>query len=115
MKNSHVESQKRLEHILKAIEAIESYVRSVSLETFSQSSLINNAVLHNFTIIGEAINHVESEKLNKYEYPWYKVRSFRNMIAHEYFNLKLSAVWMIIVKDMPQLKLVVSDMLKNEF
>lgn len=115
MRNNHVESKKRLEHILKAIEAIESYTKNESLETFIQTPLVNNAVLHNFTIIGEAINHVETEKLNKYEYPWYKVRAFRNMIAHEYFNLKLSAVWMTVVNDMPKLKLVISDMLNKEF
>ena len=30
--------------------------------------------------------------VKEYEYPWYKVRSFRNMIALEYFNIKLAAV-----------------------
>ncbi|MBL0051956.1 MAG: DUF86 domain-containing protein [Bacteroidetes bacterium] len=61
-----------------------------------------------FIIIGEAIIHVEDEKLDKYNYPWYKVRSFRNMIAHEYFNIKLPAVWMIIENDLQQLKKVVN-------
>lgn len=87
MKDSHIESKVRLEHILKAIEDIEIFVQNESLETFCQNSILNNAVLYNFSLMGEAIVHVEPGKLNKYKYPWYKVRSFRNMIAHEYFNL----------------------------
>ncbi len=115
MRDSHAESKKRLEHILKAIEDIESFVQKESLETFSKKAMVNNAVLYNFSVIGEAIIHVENEKLDKYEYPWYKVRSFRNIIAHEYFNIKLSAVWAIISQDIPQLKMVVKKILDNEF
>jgi uncharacterized protein with HEPN domain len=58
---------------------------------------------------------VENEKLEKYDYPWYKVRSLRNMLAHEYFNIKLTVVWQVIETDLPQLKEVVSAMLVNEF
>lgn len=115
MKDSHQESKKRLEHILKSIEDLESFVHNESLESFCKNTILNNAVLYNFTIIGEALIHVESDKLANYDYPWYKVRSFRNMIAHEYFNIKLSAVWKIIQNDLPELKLVIQTILKNEF
>ena len=37
------------------------------------------------------------------------------MIAHEYFHIKLIAVWKIVKQDMPRLKLVVEEMLRNEF
>ena len=115
MKDSHVESKVRLEHILKAIEDIEAFVQNESLVSFCQNDILNNAVLYNFTIMGEAIIHVESEKLAKYQYPWYKVRSFRNMIAHEYFNIKLPAVWAIINNDLPELKILVLTILEKEF
>ena len=77
--------------------------------------MLHNAVMMQFIIIGEAIIHVENEKLEKYNYPWYKVRSFRNMIAHEYFNIKLPAVWKIIENDLPKLKEVVERILEKEF
>ncbi len=66
-------------------------------------------------MIGEAISHVENDKLGKYDYPWYKVRSFRNLIAHEYFNIKRTAVWQIIQADLSELKEIIQRMLKNEF
>jgi len=115
MKNRHVESRIRLEHIDKSISEIEKYVEGIDVHFFCENEMLNNAVLLKFIIIGEAIIHVEREKLDKYEYAWYKVRSFRNMIAHEYFNIKLSAVWEIIQKDLPQLKAIVKSMLANEF
>ncbi len=39
-----------------------------------------------FSVIAEVINHVDSNFLVKYDYPWHKVRSFRNLISHKYFN-----------------------------
>ena len=66
-------------------------------------------------MIGEAIDHVEDVKLNKYDYHWHKVRSFRNLIAHEYFNIKLTAVWEIIENDLPELLKVVNQIIANEF
>lgn len=115
MKDNHFESKKRLEHILKAITDIEAFVQNESLNTFCKNDVLNNAVLYNFTVMGEAIIHVEAEKLSNYQYPWYKVRSFRNMITHEYFNIKLPAVWEIIKNNLPELRETIQTALKNEF
>ena len=115
MKDNHIESQQRLLHIEQAIAAIEKFVTGETLETFCEKDMLHDAVMMQFIIIGEAIINVENEKLDKYDYPWYKVKSFRNMIAHEYFNIKLPAVWQIIEKDLMQLKGVITTILKNEF
>lgn len=114
-KNTHLESLKRLQHIEKSIDAIQKYVVSENVETFCKKNLIHDAVLFQFSVIGEAINHVECEMLEKYDYPWHKVRSFRNLIAHEYFNIKLSSVWQIIKIDLPGLKNIIQNMISNEF
>lgn len=114
-RNERLESQVRLEHILKSISDIERYVYNKTSEIFCEDSLLNNAVLFQFSIVGEAIIHVEREILNQYAYPWHKVRSFRNLIAHEYFNIKLNAVWKIIEDDLPELKKTVQTILENEF
>jgi uncharacterized protein with HEPN domain len=37
------------------------------------------------------------------------------MIAHEYFNIKMGAVWEIIQKDLPNLKSMISIILETEF
>jgi len=115
MRDSHIESQKRLEHIVKAIDDIEKYIIGADPGMFCDNHMLQDAVMLKFIIIGEAIIHIENEKLEKYDYPWYKVRSFRNFIAHEYFNIKVSAVWEIIQRDLPELKKVVQAILNEEF
>lgn len=115
MKDSHTESQQRLLHIEQAIADIEKFVTGETVETFCEKDMLHDAVMMQFVIIGEAIINVENEKLDKYNYPWYKIKSFRNMIAHEYFNIKLPAVWQIIENDLQQLKEIVQTILKKEF
>ena len=115
MKDFHEESRERLRHIEKAIKAIKQYIEGENSKTFCNTPMLHDAVLLQFVIIGEAIVNVESQLLVKYKYPWYKVKSFRNMIAHQYFDIKLSAVWLIIKTDLPALNEVIKQMLKNEF
>lgn len=115
MKDQRLDSQKRLQHISKAIDDIFKYVSDETVNTFCEKDIIHDAVLFQFSIIGEAINFVDAEILEKYNYPWYKVRSFRNLISHEYFNIKMEAVWQIIQKDLPELKFIIQSILKNEF
>ena len=115
MKDPKTDSFERLKHIQKAIEEIEIFVGGVTIHVFLKNDIPSSAVLFQFSVIGEAINHVESGILNKYDYPWYKVRSFRNLISHEYFNIKLEAVWRIIENDLPELKKIINVILDNEF
>jgi len=75
------------------------------------NEILSSAVLFQFSVIGEAIIHIESSILDKYDYPWHKVRSFRNLISHEYFNIELEAVWEIIIADLSELKQVIKNML----
>lgn len=37
------------------------------------------------------------------------------MTAHEYFNIKLPAVWKIIEEELTGLNAMIKEMLKNEF
>lgn len=93
----------RLRDINKSVKAIVAYTKDMNCNLFVKNKVIRDAVLYNFLIIGEAINNVDKEILKKSTYPWYKVKSFRNFVAHEYFNIKFESVWMIIEKDLPEL------------
>lgn len=114
-RNDHVESYQRLQHILLSLEKIDAFIKGESKKSFHEDQKLQCAVLLQFIIIGEAIIHVEITKLIKYDYPWHKVRSFRNLIAHEYFQIKMDAVWEIIISDVPDLKTVIMKILENEF
>ncbi len=115
MKDSRKENYERLIHIQKAILEIESFTHNVSKNDFLNDQLLSSAVLFQFSVIGEAVIHIETSLLEKYEYPWYRVRAFRNLISHEYFQIRLEAVWDIVVNDLPKLKEEIEAILKNEF
>lgn len=41
--------------------------------------------------------------------PW------RNLILHEYFDVKFEAVWEIVVNDLPKLRQIINTILMKEF
>ena len=50
-----------LKHILDAILQIEEYVRGVSLEQFKQTKLVQDGVIRELEIIGEASRNISIE------------------------------------------------------
>lgn len=47
-----------IDHVLGAIERIETYVRGLDRAAFLESTLVQDAVIRNFQIIGEAANKI---------------------------------------------------------
>jgi len=115
MKDNKLKSHERLIHIQQAIQDISVFIEGVDEDTFIYDPLISSAVLFQFSVIGEAVNRIDEELLGKYNYPWYKVRGFRNFISHAYFQIKLEAVWEVIINDLPDLKKMIDMILEQEY
>lgn len=98
-----------LEHIAEAIDRATGYVQSLqSLDDLKQNVLIQDAVIRNIEIIGEAVAHLDRmapEFLAQHpQLPWPQMRAMRNAVIHEYFFVDLEIVWTTIKRDLPQLK-----------
>ena len=91
MKDKVADNKDRLLQIENVIIQIESFMAEISEDNFVKSSLISSAVLFQFSVIGEAVGLLDITFLEKHQYPWYKVKTFRNLISHEYFRIELSA------------------------
>lgn len=115
MRDSKISSEERLLHIAQAIADIERFMIGINKDTYLNNDILINATLFQFAIIGEAIIHVDDDILSKYNYPWYKVRGFRNFIVHEYHAIEFWVVWEAINKDIPKLKIIIEEILKAEF
>lgn len=115
MRDSRITGKERLEHILKAINDIEEFTSVVTKESYLQNLVLINATLFQFAIIGEAIIYIDNDMLAKYEYPWHKVRGFRNFIIHEYHSIEFRIVWESIKNDLPELKKMIQLVLNAEF
>ncbi len=102
-----------LAHILDSIEAIEQFVVDIdSLKDFSVSRKTLDAVLRNFTIIGEAVRNLDNEYMENHPVvEWDKIIAMRNIIVHEYFGIDMGLVWDTIKEDLPTLKKQIEKLL----
>jgi len=115
MRNSGITSEERLEHIVKAISDIETFIMGNTKDSYLGNDVLINATLFQFAIIGKAIMYVDNAILSKYNYPWHKVRGFKNFIVHEYHAIEFRIVWESIKNDLPELKKIIQTILKKEF
>lgn len=94
-----------LRHILDAISRIEEYTRSSEYEAFMNDHLVQDAVIRQIEIIGEATKRLSNEIREKHSHmPWKDIAGMRNKLIHDYFGIDLDAVWDTIQKDIPFLK-----------
>lgn len=71
--------------VLDAILRIESYVNGVNKESFLENLMMQDAVMHQIEIVGEASNDISDEFQEKYsDLPWMQMRAIRNKIVHDY-------------------------------
>ncbi|WP_324736557.1 DUF86 domain-containing protein [Thermococcus sp. SY098] len=103
-----------LQDMLESIERIEEYTEGYDFETFTKDRKTVDAVLRNLEIIGEAARHIpENIRIQHPEIPWKRVIGLRNVVIHHYFGVDLSIVWVIIKKQLPELKNAVISLLEE--
>ncbi len=107
--------QEQVEHAIKAIENILHFLKEHDLQSFLRDERTISACLYQFSIIGEATYQVENDILEKYPYPWYKIKSFRNFILHHYHGIEMKLVWDTATNLLPELKLLLEKILMEEF
>ncbi len=94
-------------HILEAIDRIGEYTSNLDEAGFIQSRLVQDAVVRNIEIIGEACNNVRKRDPAFAEehahVPWSFAIGMRNVLSHGYFKLDLDAVWRTVRYDLPKL------------
>ena len=102
-----------LEHIRDAITKIMRY--SVDGRAgFMENTLIQDAVIRNFEIIGEASKRISEETRNKHpEIPWSDVARFRDLLIHHYMGVDTKRVWNTIETHLPGLRKAI-DAILNE-
>jgi uncharacterized protein with HEPN domain len=115
MKPDKPTSKERVEHVLKAIDLIQTYSKGHTIESFVEDNKSIDACLYQYTIIAEATSNIEYKILEKYDYPWFKVKSFRNLILHEYQAVDMRVIWDTTTEILPDLKELMLKILATEF
>jgi uncharacterized protein with HEPN domain len=94
-----------LRHIIDAFLQIERYTNGVTYEEFLSSRLLQDAVIRQPEVMGEAARSLSADLQNEYPaIPWRQMISLRNRMIHAYFNVNLQIIWEIIQGDIPNLK-----------
>ena len=83
-------------------------------EEFMKDTLIQDGVVRNFEIIGEATKRLSNEaKLKRLDVPWRAVAGFRDVLIHDYMGVDLEEVWQIVESRLSQLRDAVEELLKS--
>ncbi len=94
-----------LRHVLDAIHSIEEYTGGFSYTDFLQQKSIQDAVIRQIEIIGEALKRVpESVRASATEIPWQDITGMRDRLIHDYFAVDIESVWQTVQRDIPDLK-----------
>jgi Uncharacterized conserved protein len=93
-----------LSHILEAIERIDRYTEDIDEVAFLQNEMVQDAVIRNFEIIGEASHNIETHfpefAAAHSELPLAFAYQMRNAVAHGYFKVDLEIVWKTVHNDL---------------
>jgi uncharacterized protein with HEPN domain len=103
-----------LRDILEAIKRIGCYVEGCTFEQFAENTLIIDAVVRNFEIIGEATKHIPAElKQANPLVRWKDMAGMRDKLAHEYFGVDIDILWKTSINRLPTLKPQLEELLKE--
>ena len=98
-----------LGHILEAIDRIERYTAGLDEVAFAQNSLVQDAVVRNFEIIGEASRNISKRHPDfaaaHPSLPLAVAYELRDAVTHGYFKVGLKIAWKTIHADLRDVKI----------
>ncbi len=87
------DDQALLRHIRDSIQRIQLYVSSGQAR-FRADTMVQDAVIRNLEIIGEAAKGLSMPLREKHpEIPWKQIAGMRDFLIHVYFGVNLETVW----------------------
>lgn len=103
-----------LHDIKEAVEKIETFTKGFSFEEFTEDTKTVDAVIRNLEILGEAAKHIPKRVKEKYpDIDWKAIAGMRNILAHEYFGVRIGIIWKTVRERLPQLRHKIEEILEE--
>ncbi len=94
----------RIADIVLRCEKILEYTSGMDQGQFVGDPLVQDAVLHNIEIIGEATKHLPPPvKQRMPAVEWTKIAGMRDILSHAYFQVDPGVVWDVVESKIPEL------------
>lgn len=95
----------RLQHILSSIERVQEFTKGMSKEELVNDTLHLHATVYNVQIVGEAVYKLTKEfKESHTETPWRMIEKMRHILVHDYYQINLDILWIVINEDLSVLE-----------
>jgi len=93
-----------LEDICEAMRRIAQYTAEMTYEGFLHETIVQDAVVRNLTIIGEATKRLSPDFRRVHsEIPWRNMAGMRDRLTHDYFGINYDIVWIVAHDEVPVL------------
>ena len=103
-----------LGHIPRSIDKIRAYTSGIDQRDFMKQSVLQDAVIRQLEIIGEAVKNVSAgSKARRPSIRWKDIAGMRDRLIHGYFGVDLEAVWITVQKDVHLLQQEVESLLEE--
>jgi len=91
------------------------HAQSFTIENYLRDRKLQLAIERLLEVIGEAANRVSLDfQQNHPEIPWRKIVGQRNVIAHEYGEIKQERIWTVVSSNVPGLIEKLEPLIQSE-
>lgn len=102
--------------IVAAADIIARRLHGYDADEFLADDVMQDAVLRQMIVIGEAVAHVSAELQARYPgVPWARIKAFRNFAVHRYRSVDWQRVWDTATMNVPELREQLAAILMAEF
>jgi uncharacterized protein with HEPN domain len=103
-----------LHHMLERCRRITRFIRP-GRDVFIASEELQDAVIRNVEVIGEAAKRVSAESRTRISsLDWKSICGMRDVLIHDYIGVDLDEVWNVAYSRIPELEAVLENFLAGE-